>query len=65
MIFPAMFGNLIDGSQNAVWLLVLEGEILQIYENRSNRFYSVCMQHQSIIVLISGLGRFRSFFNLN
>ena len=30
MIFPAMFGNLIDGSQNLVWHLAGEGETLQI-----------------------------------
>ena len=34
-IFPAMFGNLIDGSKNAVWRLALEGKIPQDYENRS------------------------------
>ena len=37
-IFPAVFGNLIDGSQNAVWRLALELEIPQIYENRSNEY---------------------------
>ena len=35
LTFPAMFGNLIDRSQNAVWRLSLEGEIAQNYENRS------------------------------
>ena len=30
--FPTMFGNLIDGSQIAVWCLALEGKILQNYE---------------------------------
>ena len=30
-----MFGNLIEGSQNTVWQLALEGEIPQNYENRS------------------------------
>ena len=34
-IFPAMFGHLIDGSQNAVWRIALEGEISQNYENHS------------------------------
>ena len=34
-IFPVMFGNLIDGSQNVVWRLALKGKILQNYENRS------------------------------
>ena len=31
-----MFRNLIDGSENAVWHLLLEDEIPQNYENRSN-----------------------------
>ena len=31
-IFPAMFWYLIDGSQNAVWRLELEGKISQNYE---------------------------------
>ena len=30
-----MFGNLIDGSQNTVWSLALEGKIVQNSENRS------------------------------
>ena len=30
-----MFGNLIDGSQNAVWRFAFEGKIPKNYENRS------------------------------
>ena len=32
-----MMDDLIDGRQNAVWRLALEGEIPQHYENRSKR----------------------------
>ena len=31
-----MFGNLIDGSQNALWPFAHEGEIPQHYDNRRN-----------------------------
>ena len=37
LIFLAIFGNLIDGRQNAVWFLALEGEIPQNYENHSKK----------------------------
>ena len=42
-IYLVMFGNLIDGSQNAVWHLALEGKIPHNYENRSNYFTRPCV----------------------
>ena len=36
LIFPVMFRNFIDGSQNPVWCLRLERETPQNYENRSS-----------------------------
>ena len=33
----AMFGNLINGRQNAVWHLALDVKIPQNYEDRSNQ----------------------------
>ena len=50
-----MFGNLIDGSQNAVWCLAPEGEIPQNYENLSSgmivflsRSFSFYIQDENI-----------------
>ena len=48
-----MFGNLINGSQNTVWRLMLEGEIPQNYANCSNSPTLLCVSVDACILYFS------------
>ena len=56
-----MFGNLLDGRQNAVWHLWLEGKILQNYENRTKSIYLILESGCLLWVSSSSIGWVSNF----
>ena len=66
-IFPTLFGNLIDGSQNAVWRFALEGKVPKNYENRGSKvsllvqYNILCVDYKSALHQIKAELKFKQF----